>query len=162
MNKTSMRLLPAALLAAMTLTVPQTATAAPSGPYQACEGFDVTIESTGGTQATRMTRIKDGVLYSITAGKGTTITVTNVDSLKSVTFGTKGSVTRYAIDQDGNIQFSLSGANLLLLFKDVDVGGPSTILYTGLVRFTTDSSGTLHEPIQQASGTQRDICEELK
>lgn len=163
MRKFLWRLLLTALLAAMTLTVPQSVLAAPPDPgFPACPGFNVTIKSSGGNQGTRMTRLKDGILYTIVAGSGTTISVTNADTGKTVTFNTKGSVTRTATDtKTGDIEWALSGANLVLLFDKVDVGGPSTVLYTGLVRFTTDKNFTVTEPFQQQSGTQRDICAEL-
>lgn len=162
MRKFLCRLLPMTMMAALALTTPQAAFAGKPVGYPACPGFNVTVTSSGGTQATRMTRIKDGIIYTIVAGRGTTITVTNVESEESVTFGTKGSVTRTAQDiETGSIDFSLSGANLVLLFDKVDVGGPSTVLYTGLVKFTTDSNYTLLEPMDQVSGTQRDICAEL-
>jgi hypothetical protein len=163
MRKFLCRLLPMAMMAALALTTPQAAFAEkPAVGYPACPGFNVTIESSGGTQDIRMTRVKDGIIYTIIAGRGTTITVAKVGSGDSVTFGTKGSVTRTAQDATtGAIDFSLSGANLVLLFDEIDVGGPSTVLYTGVVRFTTDSSFTLLEPMEQVSGTQRDICAEL-
>lgn len=163
MRKFLCRLLPMTMMAALALAIPQAAFAEkPPVGYPACPGFNVTVTSSGGTQATRMTRIKDGVIYTIVAGRGTTLTVTNVKSGESVTFGTKGSVTRTAEDTENNtIDFSLSGANLVLLFDKIDPGGPSTILYTGLVKFTTNLSYTLLAPMEQISGTQRDICAEL-
>lgn len=164
MRKILWRLLLSAALAAMTLTVPQSVLAAkPVVGYPACDGFNVTLEFTGGNQEVRNTQLRDGVIYTIIAGSGTTITVTRVGKIsKSVTFDTKGSVTRSATDTEtGNIDWALSGANLVLLFDKVDVGGPSTILYTGVVKFTTDSHYTLHEPFRQESGTRRDICAEL-
>lgn len=163
MRKFLCRLLPMAMMAALALTTPQAAFAEKQAVgFPACPGFNVTVTATGGTQDVRMTRVKDGIIYTIVAGRGTTLTVTNVESGDSVTFGTKGSVTRTAQDTTtGTIEFSLSGANLVLLFDKIDVGGPSTVLYTGLVRFTTDKDFTLLEPMEQVSGTQRDICAEL-
>jgi hypothetical protein len=164
MRKILLRLLFTTLLATVTLTVPQSVVAAPPtlDEYAACPGFSVTVESTDGTQETRVSRLRDGVIYTVVAGRGTTITVTKAGTDQSVTFGTKGSVTRTAQDTTtGDIEWALSGANLVLLFDKVDVGGPSTVLYTGLVRFTSDRKGTLDEAIQQESGTQRDICAEL-
>ena len=62
MRKFLWRLLLTALLAAMTLTVPQSVLAAPPDPgFPACPGFNVTIKSSGGNQGTRMTRLKDGI-----------------------------------------------------------------------------------------------------
>jgi hypothetical protein len=163
MRKILSRLLPAALLAAVALAIPQSVQATPHVPkYPACDDFDVSLSWTGGTQDVRMTRIKDGILYTIVAGKGTTITVTNAKTGESVTFDTKGSITRSATDlETGEIDWSLSGANLVLLFDKVDVGGPSTILYSGVVKYSTDSNYTLTESFQQQSGTQRNICAEL-
>lgn len=156
------RVLLTALLAALALTVPQAAQAAPNPTYDACPDFKVSLSSTGGTQSTKITQFDGGNIYTIVNGKGTTITVTNVETGESVTFGTKGSVTKYSVDPEtGDITWHLAGANLVLLFDRVDVGGPSTILYTGLITFTSDSKGTLTEGFDQVSGTQRDICAEL-
>lgn len=156
-------LAPVALLSAA-LAVPQAASAAPKVPhYPACSTFDVTISATGGNQDVRVTRVKDGIIYTIVGGSGTTLTVGNYKSGETVTFDTKGSVTRTAENTEtGTVDVALSGANLFLLFK-TDAGGPSTILYTGLVTFTATSDNfTLTEPIEQVSGTQRDICRELR
>jgi hypothetical protein len=164
MRKFLCRLLPMALLAALALTVPQSAVAGNQVPhYDACQNFDVTISATGGNQAVRTTRLKDGIIYTVIAGRGTTLTVGNYNTGKTVTFDTKGSVTRTAENTEaGTVDVALSGTNLFLLFKS-DAGGPSTILYTGLVTFTaTSDTYTLTTPIEQVSGTQRDICAELK
>lgn len=154
------RLLPAVLIAGVTLTAPQPAAA--DVQYPGCKDFNITFSASGGNQATRVVTLRDGVVYSVTGGHGTTLTFTNASSGKSVTFPTNGSVTRAAVSTTkGTTTYQLSGFNVLILFP-TDPGGPSTILYTGRVTFTVETvSGDLVEPVTSSAGRQRDICAEL-
>ena len=161
LGKKTRRLAPAAaLFAALTLAAPQSAFAAeePLPDYPGCEKFDITISGTGGNQAERLFRTKDGVTYIIVGGHGTVLTVTNVETGKSVTFPTNGSVTKTKVYPDGSADFQLTGKNLFVLFPGDDPG-PSTILYTGRVTFSNDIAGV--STVTSTSGTQRDICAEI-
>lgn len=157
-SKTIRRLVPAAMFAALTLAAPQAAFAADPPVYPGCEDFGITFTATGGNQAQRLFREKNGVLYTIIAGHGTVLTVTNVETKKSVTFPTNGSVTQVTSFPNGTAEIQLTGKNLFILFP-ADNPGPSTILYTGRVTFSNDANGI--STVKSTSGTQRDICAEL-
>jgi len=158
-RKSVRRLVPAALFAALALAAPQTALAADPPPeYPGCVGFNITFTATGGNQADRVIRTKNGVVYTTTGGHGTVLTVTNATTNKSVTFPTNGSVTHKTAFPDGTFKYALTGQNLFILFPG-DNPGPSTILYTGRVTFTNDVNGI--STVQSTSGRQRDICAEL-
>ncbi|MET3949202.1 hypothetical protein [Arthrobacter sp. UYEF36] len=159
-GKTPRRFAPAAaLLAALTLAAPQSAFAAePVLEYPGCDGFAITISGTGGNQAVRLLRDKDGVTYTIIGGHGTVLTVGKAGTDKSVTFPTNGSVTKITSYPDGTADFQLTGKNLFVLFP-TDEPGPSTVLYTGRVTFSNDATGV--STVTSTSGTQRDICAEL-
>jgi hypothetical protein len=161
-KRSTRRLMPAAVLAAMMLAAPQSAFAEPVPHYPGCIGFDITISATGGNQATRVTKLRDGIIYSVVGGHGTTLTIGNYTTGKSVTFPTSGSVTHTATDPTtGLTEFQLTGQNVLIQFP-TDPGGPTSILYTGRVTYTVitatyDQVGTL----TSTSGRQRDLCAEI-
>lgn len=153
------RLVPAALFAALMLAAPQSAFAADPPPqFPGCTGFDITISATGGNQAVRVIREKNGVVFTTIGGHGTVLTLTNAKTGKSVTFPTNGSVTHITNFPDRTAKFELTGQNVFILFP-TDTGGPSSILYTGRVVFTNDANGI--STIQSTSGRQRDLCAEL-
>ena len=158
--KTVRRFAPAAaLFAALALAAPQPALAAePPQQYPGCKGFNITFTATGGNQAERLFRDRGGVIYTITGGHGTVLTVRNATTGKSVTFPTNGSVTKITSYPDGTADVQLTGKNLFILFP-TDNPGPSTILYTGRVTFSNDANGV--STVKSTSGTQRDICAEL-
>jgi hypothetical protein len=163
MRKILRALVSAALLAGLTLLAPPAANAEDIfGPYPACPNFDVSLSISGGNQALRLTRVKDGVIYTVTSGSGTTITFNAVDKkgniLKSVTFDTKGSVTKTTTSGDLTT-FQITGFGTLLLFP-TDPGGPSTTVYNGKVAFTLAADGTLVSTVVN-SGRTFDICAAL-
>lgn len=162
-RSTTRRLVPAAGLAALMLAAPQSAFAADPVPsFPGCDGFNITISATGGNQALRVTNVRNGVIYSVVGGHGTTLTIGNATTGKSVTFPTNGSVTHTASNvSTGTTEVQLTGQNVLVQFP-TDPGGPTTILYTGRITYTVvtatnDQIGFL----KTTSGRQRDICAEI-
>ena len=168
MTKILRALASAALLVGLTMSAPQVATAQDTfGPYPACPDFDVSLTISGGNQALRQERIGDGVIFTVTGGSGTTITFSAVDNqgknkgdiINTVTFDTKGSVTKTETIGD-QTTYSITGFGTLLLFP-TDEGGPSTTVYTGKVTFTLDSNtGDLLSTVVN-SGRTFDICAAL-
>jgi len=169
MNRTlARRIAPAAALAALLLTAAQPAIADHVDPdypvYEGCPNFNITLGATGGNQDIRVTRIRDGLVYTIIGGHGTLLTVTRLDAEnhltdKSVTFTTNGSVTKLTSNEKTTL-VELSGFNLFVLFPE-DPGGPSTILYTGRVVGTVDTTTFAGLGPLATTGRQRDICAEL-
>jgi hypothetical protein len=164
MRKILRALVSAALLAGLTLLAPPAANAEEIyGPFPACPDFDVSLSFSGGNQGLRVTRVHDGVIYTVTSGSGTTITFYAVDKkgniLKSVTFDTKASVTKTATS-GGNTTYQINGFGTLLLFPTDQPGGPSTTVYNGTVTFTFDATNTLVSTVLN-KGRQFDICAAL-
>jgi outer membrane lipoprotein-sorting protein len=165
MTKILRALVSAALLAGLTISAPQVATAQDTlGPFPACKNFDVSFSSTSGNQAIRLERLKDGVFFTITAGSGTIITFNAVDPktkeiLNSVTFDTKGSVTK-TTTINGLTTFQVTGFGTLLLFEGTDKDGPSTTVFNGKVTFTLDADGNQVGDVVN-SGRTFDICAAL-
>jgi hypothetical protein len=166
MRKILRALVSAALLAGLTLLAPPAANAEEIfGPFPACPEFDVSLSFSGGNQGLRVTRVHDGVIYTVTSGSGTTIKFYAVDPEngkllgKSVTFDTKASVTKTATS-GGLTDYQINGFGTLLLFPTDQPGGPSTTVYNGTVTFTFDATGTLVNTVVN-KGRQFDICAAL-
>jgi hypothetical protein len=165
MRKILRALVSAALLAGLTLLAPPAANAEEIyGPFEACPNFNVSLSFSGGNQGLRVTRVHDGVIYTVTSGSGTTITFYAVDKkgniLKSVTFDTKASVTKTAQSGD-NTTYQVNGFGTLLLFPTDQPGGPSTTVYNGTVTFTLVTDTGLLVSTVLNKGRQFDICAAL-
>lgn len=164
-RKTTRRLVPAAMLAALLLAAPQPAMAAdfgPDGPYPGCPDFDILISGTGGNQTTKVTRDKNGYVRTVTGGDGYILTFSAVDGDEvgtSVTVPTNGSVTHRTVNPDGTTTFNLTGQNVFIYFP-TDTGGARTILYTGKATVTNSATGV--STFQSASGRQTNICNLLE
>lgn len=171
-RKTTRRLLPAAMLAALLLAAPQPAMAAdfgPDGPYPGCPGFDILISGTGGNQVTKVTREKNGYIRTVTGGDGFILTFTAVKRVPagdplvlgtSVTVPTNGSVTHKTVNPDKSSTITLTGQNVFVYFPGDDFPGEAiaaTILYTGkaIVKNSPEAVSTF----QSATGKQKNICD---
>lgn len=167
-RKTTRRLVPAAMLAAMLLAAPQPAMAAdfgPSDPTPGCPTFDLVVSGKKGNQDVKVTREKNGYIRTIAGGDGFVLTFTAVkrvptgDPLEfgtSVTVPTNGSVTRTSFNPDDTVTFTLTGQNVFIYYP-TDVGGARTILYTGKAVIKNSAEGI--STFQSASGKQKNICD---
>jgi hypothetical protein len=164
-------LAPAALLAAMTFTVPQPAFAdeqiIPIG--LACPDFNVGLATTGGPVVEKDFNYKDGSVRSLSVGKGVVVTWTNEGTDPdnpvagaSVTIKTSGSVTSTRkISPDGTLAtVTATGHNGLVLFPSDVPAGPTTTQYIGRIVYTIDLSTGVFT-LLSTSGMERDICAEL-
>jgi hypothetical protein len=155
----------AALLAALTLTAAQPASAdsvltLPAGT--ACQDFDLQLVSTGGNLHTKnFTDKNNNVVRILTAGKGVLLTYTNLDSGKSVTIRTDGSVESKRFNPDGTQTVTATGHNGLILFPTDVPAGPTTTQYIGRIVYTIGTSPGFVFTLLSTSGSARDICAEL-
>lgn len=160
-----------ALLAALTLTAAQPASAdapliLPLG--QGCPGFNLGLEATGGNLHTKDFTDKNGnVVRSITAGKGVVLTFTNYGTNpdnpvagKSVAIKTGGSVMHTTTNPDGTLTVTGTGHNGLILFPTDVPAGPTTTVYVGRIVYTVDPATGVFT-LLSTSGNARDICAEL-
>ena len=164
-------LAPAALLAAMTFTAPQSALAdepliIPKG--QACPDFNVGLATTGGPVVEKDFNDKNGnVVRHLSVGKGVVVTWTNYghDELNpvpgaSVKIKTSGSVTWERMNDDGTKTVTATGHNGLVLFPTDVPAGPTTTQYIGRIVYTVDLTTGVFT-LLSTSGSARDICAEL-
>jgi autotransporter passenger strand-loop-strand repeat protein len=134
----------AALLAALTLTAAQPASAdvidLPAGT--ACQDFGLRLERTNGNLHTTEFKDKNGNLVRIlTAGKGFLLKYTNLNSGKYVTIRTDGSVSSTRINSDGTQTVTATGHNGLILFPTDVPAGPTTTQYIERIVYTVDATG---------------------
>jgi hypothetical protein len=127
----------------------------------ACEDFSLRISGTGGNLHTKEFFDREGNLVrTITAGKGVLLTYTNLDTGKSVTIRTDGSVTQVRQNPDGTQTWTATGHNGLVLFPTDVPAGPTTTQYIGRIVFDVDPATGIFTLVS-TSGSQRDICAEL-
>jgi hypothetical protein len=168
--------LAAAALPALMFTSAQPALAAPPVPVEpltfnlsagdACSGFAVRLEQSGGNLHTKDFTDRDGNLVKvIQAGKGFLLTYTNlgpdVDNPvvgKSVAIRTNGSVSKTTINPDGTRTVSATGHNGLILFPSDVPAGPTTTQYIGRIVYNIDKGVFT---LLSTTGQERDICAEL-
>jgi hypothetical protein len=159
-----------ALLATLTLTAAQPASAdpfiLPAG--QACPNFNLGLESTGGNLHTKEFYDKNGNLVRfLSAGKGVVLTWTNYGpdpdnpvAGASVKIRTDGSVMSTRTNPDRTLTVTATGHNGLILFPTDVPAGPTTTQYIGRIVYTIDPSTGVFT-LLSTSGTARDICAEL-
>jgi hypothetical protein len=122
----------------------------------ACAGFDLRVEGAGDKRIMREFTDRNGnVVRLLSAGKGFTLTFTNLDTDESLTVQSNGSVERTTVS-DGTSTVVGTGHYVLILFPTDIPAGPSTTLYVGQVVFTVDANGVF--TLQSTSGTTTDIC----
>jgi hypothetical protein len=117
--------------------------------------FGLRIDGAGGNAAVRGPTDR----HVITAGKGFTLTFTNVSTGKALTLNGNGSVQIQTHNGDGTDTFTNLGHNVIILFPTDVPAGPSTTLYVGRVVYTVNANGVFR--IQSHSGTTTDICTAL-
>jgi hypothetical protein len=119
--------------------------------------FDLGVEGTGDKRIMREFTDRNGnVVRLLSAGKGFTLTFTNVDTDESLTLQSNGSVERTTVNSDGTRTVVSTGHNVLILFPTDIPAGPSTTLYVGQIVYTVDTSGVF--TLQSTSGRITDLC----
>jgi len=123
----------------------------------ACE-FHLLVVGTGDKRIMREFTDQNGnVVRLLSAGKGFTLTFTNVDTDESLTLQSNGSVERTTVNSDGTRTVVSTGHNVLILFPTDIPAGPSTALYVGQIVYTVvDASGVF--TLQSTSGRTTDLC----
>jgi hypothetical protein len=123
---------------------------------QAC-AFPLHVVGTGDKRIMREFTDRNGnVVRLLSAGKGFTLTFTNVDTDESLTLQSNGSVERTTVNSDGTRTVVSTGHNVLILFPTDIPAGPSTTLYVGQIVYTVDTSGVF--TLQSTSGRITDLC----
>lgn len=151
-----------ALASALAVGTPVPVSAAPADLFfeldagVAC-AFPLRVEGTGDKRIMREFTDRNGnVVRLLAAGKGFTLTFTNLSTGNSLTLPSNGSVQRTTINSDGTQTVVSTGHNVLILFPTDIPAGPSTTLYVGQIVYTVDASGVF--TLQSTSGTTTDLC----
>lgn len=127
----------------------------------ACAGFDLRIEITGNpNRVSREFTDKSGnVVRLLTAGKGSSLSFTNLSTGSTLALRPNGAVEHIALLSDGSQQWTTTGHNVLILFPTDVPAGPSTTLYIGRVSFTVDTTGVF--TLGRTAGRSADLCAAL-
>jgi hypothetical protein len=128
---------------------------------EACPGFALGLNITPNPrQAFKEFEDEAGnVVRTISAGRGSELLFTNIDTDKTVSLTSNGSVSKTSFNPDGSSTVQATGHNVIILFPGDETPGPSTTLYEGRVVFTSTAEGSFK--IISSSGPTRDICSEL-
>jgi hypothetical protein len=119
--------------------------------------FPLLVEGTGDKRIMREFTDRNGnVVRTLAAGKGFTLTFTNLSTGESLTLPSSGSVQRTTVNSDGTSTVVSTGHNVVIFFPTDIPAGPSTTLYVGQIVYTVDASGVF--TLQSTSGTTTDLC----
>ena len=122
--------------------------------------FPLRLDSTNSNdRVARTFTDKNGVVRTLSAGKGALLTFTNLTTGASLAVKTNGSNLKTTINPDGSQQLHGTGFNVFILFPTDVPAGPSTKLYAGSVTFSVDSNGVF--TLQKVTGPTTDICAAL-
>lgn len=126
----------------------------------ACSDFGVEIVAIGG-QDLKIFTDKDGnVVRTLSAGKGSTLTFTNLDTGESLTLRPNGSTSHTKFNADGTFDVTATGHNVLVLFPSDVPAGPSTKLYVGQLRYNVDPATGVFT-VTSFHGNTTDLCAAL-
>ena len=153
----------AAALAAVVIPVPAHAAldfdlVLPAG--LACD-FDLGLNITPGehTVTKEFTDADGNPVRTLTAGRGSALTFTNVSTGVAVSLESNGSVSKTIFHADGSSTVQSTGHNVIILFPTDVPAGPTTTLYVGRVTYNATADGVF--TIIGSSGQTTDICAEL-
>jgi len=118
--------------------------------------FDLQIEGWDGKQHIKEFTGKNSVVRTLSAGTGSALHYTNLETGATFSSKSNGAVTQTTYNPDGSSTLKLTGHNLVILFPTDFPPGPSTTLYAGHVVILIDTSGNW--TVQEESGKMTDIC----
>src|SRR3954471_15237415 len=128
---------------------------------QACAGFDLGIHAVGSKRIMReFTDANGQVVRTLAAGKGYTLTFTNMRTGARVTLPSNGSVSRTTVNSDGSLTVESTGHNVIVFFPTDIPAGPLTTLYVGRIVYTVDAAGVF--TLRSVSGKTTDLCALLR
>lgn len=117
------------------------------------EGWD------GKQQTTKSFTDKNGIVRSISAGVGSALRFTNVDTAQTFSTKSNGAVRKITYNIDGSTTYNTLGHNVWFFFPADNPAGPSTTLYIGQVVVINDANGI--STLLEENGKKIDICAEV-
>jgi hypothetical protein len=129
-------------------------------PAGLASDFPLSMVAAGGKLVTRtFTDASGNVVPTPAAGRGPTLTFTNVTTRATYQTPSNGTVTQVRYNADGSQTFVTTGHNVLILYPTDTPPGPSTTLLMGRVVFTVSPVGVFQ--VRSVSGRSVDICAAL-
>lgn len=158
-------------LGAVCLAAPPASAAPPEPPGDilfdlpeglACPDFALRAEGVNSNATFKEFTDEDGnTVRIITAGRGYTVTYTNLETSESLTYKSNGFATIATLDPGTGLVTVRSTGHFGLIMFPTDVpAGPSTTQYVGTVVYTMDPNGVF--TILSTSGTEVDVCAALQ
>ena len=117
------------------------------------EGWD------GKEQTTKEFTDKNGIVRSISAGVGSALRFTNVETGQTFSSKSNGSVRKTTYNIDGSTTFNSLGNTVWFFFPTDNPPGPSTTLYIGQVVVINDADA--NSTLLEENGKKIDICAEV-
>lgn len=139
--------------------VPDATLVFPAG--RACQ-FELQVDVFGANQVYREFTDRNGnVVRTLSAGKGSALTFTNLETGATFSSDPNGAVQHTIFDPDdpGSYTQTVTGHNVIILFPTDSPAGPSTTLYVGRVTYTVDPDGVF--TMGEGNGRKTDLCDAL-
>lgn len=152
-----------ALAAAVAMVGVAPATAADSTvifPAGTACSFELQVDITGGPQVSRTFEAPDGSVRVLSAGKGSDLVFTNLETEATYTLSGNGAVSWTRVDAAGSARLTLTGHNVVFYFPSDDPAGPSTTLVVGREDIAVDLE-TSQFTLLSRTGATTDICAAL-
>jgi hypothetical protein len=150
-----------AACAALTITPMAPANAAtqtyPAGV--ACD-FELRVDATGGPQVNKMFETPDGSVRILSAGAGSDLVFTNLDSGATYSLSGRGTVSWTRVDAAGSARLTVTGHRVMIYFPTDTPAGPSTTLVVGREDIALDLD-TFEFTRLSRTGKTTDICAAL-
>lgn len=128
---------------------------------QGCPDFALRIEASGSNVTVRTFVDRKGEPVRILqAGRGYTLTYTNLDTGESLTIKPTGS-NRTTVDNGDTLTVTETGTAGIILFPSDTPKGPSSTQFYGRIVYTLIDDGSNTLTSLSSSGTSIDICAEL-
>jgi hypothetical protein len=125
----------------------------------ACD-FHLLLEVFGGNQVMKEFTDENGnPVRMLSAGKGSLLVFTNLDTGNTLSLTTGGSVSHTTLNPDGSQTVTGTGHTGLILFPTDVPAGPSTTQYQGRIVYTIDPDGVF--TLQEVDARETDICAAL-
>lgn len=123
----------------------------------ACASFDLQIEGWNGKRQVKTFTDKKGIVRTLSAGTGSALRYTNLNTAKQFSTKSNGAVTQTRVNLDGSSTQILTGHNVVILFPTDVPAGPSTSLYDG-GRVVLSIDAEFNFTVKEESGNKTDIC----
>jgi hypothetical protein len=122
--------------------------------------FPLQIDSTGAPQVNKTFEAPDGSVRVLSAGKGSDLVFTNLETGDTYALSGNGAVQWTRVDADGSARITLTGHNIVIYFPNDTPRGPSTTLVVGREVIAVDLETFQFTRLSRA-GRTTEICAAL-